>query len=152
MRECVFNDPMTRCVAAGGVVPTCSPACDPDLQPETKAPFETDPGVLWEIDESTLTRHPSSERFHELLKEMGDLHDKKQADYGQDDDPFANVRASESFGIAGWVGCMVRAADKVKRLQTLAIKGELANEAAVDAFMDLAVYAVIGRILFEETI
>lgn len=101
---------------------------------------------------ASQTRHPSSERFHELLKEMGYLHDAKQADYGLDTDPFANVRASEGFGIPGWVGCMVRANDKVKRLQTLAIKGELGNEAAVDAFMDLAVYALIGRILFEETV
>jgi hypothetical protein len=98
-----------------------------------------------------VSRHPASERFHALLQEMGELHDAKQADYGLDDDPFANVRASEGFGIPGWVGCMVRGADKVKRLQTLAVKGELGNEAAVDAFMDLAVYAIIGRILFEET-
>lgn len=95
-------------------------------------------------------RHPASERFHALLQEMGALHDAKQADYGLDTDPFANVRASEGFGIPGWVGTMVRANDKVKRLQTLAIRGKLGNEAAVDAFMDLAVYALIARILFEE--
>lgn len=95
-------------------------------------------------------RHPSSRRVHELLREAGRLHDVKQADYGTDNDPFANVRASEAWGIPAWVGCMVRATDKVKRLQTMAVKGELANESALDSFSDLAVYALIGRALFEE--
>lgn len=95
-------------------------------------------------------RHPLSERFHQLLVEAGDLHDLKQADYGLDSDPFANVRASSSWGMPAWVGAMVRATDKVRRLQTFARKGELKNESVVDAFMDLAVYALIARILYEE--
>ena len=33
-------------------------------------------------------------RFHEILAELGALHDKKAADYGRDDDPLANVRAA----------------------------------------------------------
>lgn len=95
-------------------------------------------------------RHPNSERFHALLKEAGDLHDKKQQDYGKDDDPFANVRSSQEWGIDPWVGAVVRLNDKVKRLQSLAKKGELANEAAIDSFMDIAVYALIARVLYEE--
>lgn len=97
-----------------------------------------------------VTRHPSSARFHELLKEAGDLHDRKQTDYGRGDDPFANVRASDEWGIPGWVGAMVRLSDKVRRLQALATKGALANEAAVDSFMDIAVYALIARVLYEQ--
>lgn len=95
-------------------------------------------------------RHPGSERFHAILRSLGMLHDRKQQDYGRDDDPFANVRASSEWGIDGWVGAMVRATDKVRRLQTFARRGSLANEGVVDAFDDLAVYAVIGRVLFEE--
>jgi hypothetical protein len=45
---------------------------------------------------------------------------------------------------------MVRLTDKVRRLQTLAQTGELSNEGAVDSFMDIAVYSLIARILFEE--
>lgn len=97
------------------------------------------------------TRHPNSARFHELLRQAGMLHDRKQADYGAGDDPFANVRASTDWGFPGWIGAMVRLNDKVKRLQSLAKKGSLANEAAVDSFMDIAVYALIARILYEET-
>ena len=58
--------------------------------------------------------------FEKILKELQAMHDKKQADYGAVGDPFANVRASEDFGIDGWVGCMTRANDKMKRLQAAA--------------------------------
>lgn len=95
-------------------------------------------------------RHPTSERFHSILKELGATHDKKSLDYGTDQDPLANVRASSEWGMPSWVGAMVRATDKVRRLQTYAKKGELANESVEDAFIDLAVYSVIGRILHED--
>src|SRR3972149_1163669 len=85
-----------------------------------------------------------SERFHELLKEIGNLHDLKQEDYGTTEDPFANVRGSEDWGVEAWKGAMIRATDKVKRLQKYAREGKLANEGARDSFMDLAVYSLIG--------
>lgn len=97
-----------------------------------------------------MERHPNSARFHDLLREAGELHDLKQGDYGRGEDPFANVRASEEWGIPGWQGAMIRLNDKVRRLQSLATKGSLNNEAAVDSFMDIAVYALIARVLFEE--
>lgn len=95
-------------------------------------------------------RHISSERFHAFLKQMGDLHDKKQCDYGQPNDPFANVRASTEWGMPAWVGCMIRANDKIRRLQTMAKTGTLTNESARDSFMDLAVYSIIGLCLYED--
>jgi len=95
-------------------------------------------------------RHPNSQRFHDLLKEAGELHDKKQEDYGRGNDPFANVRSSTEWGVPAWKGAMIRLNDKVKRLQTLATKGSLANEAAVDSFMDIAVYALIALVLYEQ--
>lgn len=95
-------------------------------------------------------RHPNSQRFHDLLREIGELHDRKQADYGSDTDPFANVRASERWGIPGWVGALVRLNDKVARLQSFARKGVLANESAEDSMLDIAVYALIAKVLYEE--
>jgi hypothetical protein len=102
--------------------------------------------------EVTTTRpiHPLSARFHELLHEAGALHDKKQEDYGRDNDPFANVRASSNWGVPPWVGAMIRGNDKVNRLQTFAQKKELKNESARDSLMDLAVYALIAIVLMEE--
>jgi hypothetical protein len=96
------------------------------------------------------TRHPASERFHAILAELGALHDKKQADYGRANDPFANVRASEDFGIEGWVGALVRATDKLRRLQKAAQGGTLANEGVIDSLNDAAVYFIIARVLYEE--
>jgi hypothetical protein len=89
-------------------------------------------------------------RFHELLEEIGRLHDKKQEDYGTDGDPFANVRGSAQFGVDPWVGALVRLNDKVHRLGEFSRKGALANESAEDSMLDIAVYALIALILYRE--
>ena len=101
-------------------------------------------------EETTVLRHPSSQRFHELLDTLGKLHDKKMQDYGRSDDPFANVRGSQEWGVKPWMGAMVRANDKVKRLQKFAVDGNLANESVMDSFLDLAGYALIAAVLYEE--
>lgn len=95
-------------------------------------------------------RHPLSARFHEILEELGDLHDRKQIDYGRAKDPFANVRGSETWGVKPWVGAMLRGNDKMERLKNFAKTGSLANEGADDSFRDLAVYAIIALVLWEE--
>lgn len=92
----------------------------------------------------------SSPKFHALLKQIGDLHDKKQRDYGSNTDPFANVRASEKFGVKPWIGALVRLNDKVHRLAQFAQRGTLANESAEDSMLDVAVYALIALILYRE--
>lgn len=103
-----------------------------------------------------MGRHPHSILFHEKLREMGELHDLKQSDYGRPassgdaGDPFANVRGSEQFGIPAWVGCAIRMNDKMVRLQAAARGQNLKNESVADSFMDLAVYAIIGLILYEQ--
>lgn len=94
--------------------------------------------------------HPDAVRFQEILKELGALHDQKQADYGRDQDPHANVRAAEEFGVKPWVAAMVRANDKIRRLQKFAKTGTLANEGAKDSLRDIAVYAVIALVFLEE--
>lgn len=101
--------------------------------------------------EGELVPATGSARFHAILRELGELHDKKQEDYGIESDPFANIRGSLEWGISPWVGALVRATDKLRRLQKFARQGKLANEAVEDSFRDLAVYAIIGLVLFEET-
>lgn len=97
-----------------------------------------------------MNRHPNSARFHEILGELAELHDRKQADYGRGDDPFANVRASHEWGVPGWVGAMIRGNDKIRRLQSLIANGKLENESAEDSLRDLAVYSIIALVLFEQ--
>lgn len=94
--------------------------------------------------------HPASQRFHELLQESGALHDLKQRDYGTDSDPFFNVRSSEEWGVDPWVGAMVRATDKIRRLQAYVRNGTLKNESVEDSLRDLAVYSLIALVLWEE--
>lgn len=96
--------------------------------------------------------HPMSRKFYTVLAEAARLHDKKQKDYGSDVDPFANVRASEDFGIPAWLGCIIRGNDKVRRIQSFATRGELANESIEDALIDLLVYAGIALVLYRESL
>ena len=95
-------------------------------------------------------RHPSSQKFHDFCDQMKALHDKKQQDYGRANDPFANVRSTEDWGQPAWVGAMIRATDKLRRLQKAAQGGTMANESVEDSFMDLAVYSIIGLVLYRE--
>ena len=92
----------------------------------------------------------SDTRFREILKELQEMHDKKQEDYGKVGDPFSNVRSSEDFGIPAWVGSLVRGNDKMRRLQKAAAGESLVNESVEDSLLDLAVYAIIALILFRE--
>lgn len=97
-------------------------------------------------------RHPRSARFHELLVEIGELHDRKQLDYGRAADPFANVSASAEWGVAPWIAAMVRVSDKLRRLQQYARTGTLANEGVRDSLLDLVVYALIATVLWESMV
>lgn len=94
--------------------------------------------------------HPQSAAFYAILDEARAMHDAKQRDYGRDTDPFANVRASEDFGIPGWLGAVIRCNDKMRRLQTFAVKGTLANEGVEDALLDGLVYFGIALALYRE--
>lgn len=89
-------------------------------------------------------------RFADKLFKMWELHCKKGNDYGSGEDFLANLRASERFGIPAWIGALVRANDKIIRLENAAKGVELANESVEDGFMDLACYALLALILFEE--
>ncbi len=104
----------------------------------------------WLTTNTTLPAREGDPRFLALLDEIEALHAAKQRDYGTSQDPFANVRASGEWGVDAWIGALIRATDKVKRLQTYATKRTLANEGVEDSLMDLAVYALIALVLFRE--
>lgn len=96
------------------------------------------------------THHATSLKFKAQLDALWALHRKKAADYGTDNDPLRNIRASEEVGIEAWRGAWLRAKDKVKRIDTYCTKGRLANEGVEDSFVDLAAYAIISALLFRE--
>ncbi len=88
--------------------------------------------------------------FWTELMELHKLHTLKQTDYGRDADPFANLRSSSEFGLPAWLGVAVRMNDKMHRLKSYAQNGSLANEGVVDTFRDLAAYAVMAKILWDQ--
>lgn len=79
------------------------------------------------------------------------MHDRKQADYGKPDNPFANVSdGALEVGLEPWIGAVIRMGDKMRRLQAAARGQNLVNESVIDSFLDLATYALIGLVLYEE--
>src|SRR5581483_9275732 len=92
----------------------------------------------------------SNPGFYDILNELRAMHDKKSKDYGHGDDPLANLRASEKFGIPAWVGVLIRLNDKIVRVQSFLQKGSLANESLDDSLIDIPVYAVLALQLYRE--
>lgn len=88
--------------------------------------------------------------FRAVLDEMLALHVKKGADYGTNKDIFANVRASEEFGVEAWKGAVLRANDKMQRLKSYCVNGRLQNEGVEDTLIDAANYFVIAIALYRQ--
>ena len=88
--------------------------------------------------------------FFEVLEELASMHERKGNDYGTSQDPLANVRASEHWGVPDWVGSLIRGHDKVIRLQNAAKGSTLVNEGIEDSLLDLASYAIIALVLYRE--
>ena len=89
--------------------------------------------------------------FFQVLDELRELHSKKGKDYGTAEDPLANVRASADWCVPSWIGTLIRANDKVIRLQSAAKGSKLVNEGVEDSLIDLASYAIIALALYRET-
>jgi hypothetical protein len=89
--------------------------------------------------------------FEKIVDDILVLHRLKQADYGRKEDPFANVRASEDYGVSGVIGALIRMNDKMRRLQSWAKGSTLKNEGVEDSLMDLAVYSIIALVLYRES-
>jgi len=94
----------------------------------------------------------SKERFKEIVKEMTDLHDRKNRDYAGDD-YLSNFLMCERMGIPAWKGSLIRLSDKVSRVMNIARTGEIAvsDETVIDTLMDVSVYAIVTRILYENS-
>ena len=92
----------------------------------------------------------TSQDFLRMLDYIRRLHEQKSKDYGSHQDPHANLRASEAFGVPAWVNALLRINDKISRLAQFVRRGWLANEGAEDSLIDIAVYSVIALVLFKE--
>jgi len=105
--------------------------------------------VLEAIGITPEDTHPQSRRFYDLVIEGMLLHHQKQQDYGNPVDPFANLTASEEFGVPAWRTALIRLNEKVTRLKSFCRNGSLANEGVEDSLKDIGVYAFITLVLRE---
>lgn len=89
-------------------------------------------------------------RFHAILKQLGDLHNRKSADYGTDDDPLANYREVEDMGGEAWQSAIYRMADKWCRIKTYCRTGKLANESFEESLFENIAHNINALILWRE--
>ena len=97
--------------------------------------------------------HPTSQAFYDLCDRLKAMHQSKSQDYGcpSGTDPLANIRNGAEFvGIEHWKGAMVRLSDKVTRLATFNATGRLGHEGVEDTLLDLASYALLALLLYQE--
>ena len=64
--------------------------------------------------------HPTSQAFFGNLDKIKRLHVEKTAQYGDQEDPFANVTASKKCGVEPWRRALCDASDCIVRLQRYA--------------------------------
>lgn len=90
--------------------------------------------------------------FYELLKQMADLHSRKNHDYAGTKDPLRNLKSAERMGIDPFMGVLIRLQDKWSRIESFAQAGELLvkDESVEDTLMDNAVYSLLAIILRRE--
>ncbi len=80
---------------------------------------------------------------------MAEIHDRKNADYATNSDPFSNFRACEGGGVPVLDGVLARASDKWSRFTNLHAKerhgivAAVSEETLEDTLLDLANYALI---------
>lgn len=88
--------------------------------------------------------------FLRILDELQDLHKLKGQDYGSDDDPLANLRASVEVGIEPWKYCWARAKEKVRRMDAYCNRGTLSNEGVEETLKDIASCVILVLRLIRE--
>jgi hypothetical protein len=93
----------------------------------------------------------SKERFREIVKEIVEVHDRKNHDYAGSEYLSNFLMCERYMGIPAWKGCIIRLSDKMSRLMNIAKNEEISvsDETVTDTLTDLAVYAIITRILYE---
>ena len=101
------------------------------------------------LDEETKA-NTFIDRLQELSNENVQTAIRKNGDYANPEDPFANFRDCEALGVSIERGILVRTSDKMRRVSNLLDKEPLVtDESIADTLSDLANYALILRIYLE---
>ena len=79
-----------------------------------------------------------------LTNEANSLMEKKNKDYGLEDDPFLNFRSAQVVGVEVERGILVRLLDKLSRAGNLISKEpSVVNESMRDTVLDIINYAIL---------
>lgn len=145
---------IVRCQECGGSGTLHQPDKMPDFAEPEEMPVTNVYEVRSEVEGGTMPDR--SFLFMRILDRMLQLHLSKNSDYGTGEDPWANLRGADEFGVPNWIGAAIRANDKVARIKTAATRsimtGEtrLRHESIIDSFRDAANYFVIAEVLYRE--
>jgi phage terminase large subunit-like protein len=63
---------------------------------------------------------------------------------------YANHRVSKRWGVPDWTSAARRADEKLNRISAYVLKGAESNVDVIEELNDLAILAIIARILYEE--
>jgi hypothetical protein len=94
----------------------------------------------------------TNDKFDAFLREMGEMHDRKNAGYATAGDPLHNFRACERFGIPMYQGLAVRISDKMSRWLNIVgdANKDKVGESVEDTSIDTAVYLGLFLIALAE--
>jgi len=97
------------------------------------------------FDYTDMPKHESNPKFHALLKQMGEVHDRKNHDYTHGGNPYSNFEeAAATAGCSVDTVFAVLMGVKLSRLNALTREAKEPNhESLKDTRLDLAVYAAL---------
>lgn len=140
------------CLAPWSTNGLCNSCNERDQKYNSLVLTEPVPTAIPSFQEIVEKRKENTDRiFNDLLDQMRFLHEAKSQDYGNKD-PYFNLRAGEQIGIPAWKSALLRLSDKFHRMlnfskgQTMAV-----DEKIEDTLLDLANYALITLILYQES-
>ena len=99
----------------------------------------------------SIKKYSTNPEFDKLLRKMGEIHDKKRADY-TDSNPLGNFYEALRIGITPLQGIMVRIGDKYSRICNIIKnkgKHEVKDETLEDTLLDLANYCLLAILIYK---
>lgn len=102
----------------------------------------------------SISRKELTKIAYNLFDEAVVILEAKNKDYANEEDVFANFRASQVLGIKPEMALLIRCLDKIARLRAFIDNGELAvkDESYRDAVVDVINYMVLLYGLFDEKV
>lgn len=88
--------------------------------------------------------------FLKALEVMRATHIRKAAEYGTGEDPFRNIHEAEDFGVSPWKGALIRLNDKTRSIGSYARTGKVPDEGVEDTLVDIAAFAIIALVAWQE--